>query len=325
MNFSSILLLVAVALPALVIAEHWQSPFLKTFLAAQQECTTYLRLTNETLDRYVKSGYPDEESTRKLVHCILVNVNAWDDAEGIKDYVIKNFFNPCPADSQNEQRAQQCLRETVSPLTRRDQLKRAHRSFLCYYRNYGNIVPQAQFVPYSKVTRKEHIKESIAIENIPRSSLEQYAKGNILDVPDFAEVIFTYTVRTGYYEPDNGMNIGRLFTQFGIPELLCEKTKCCEANVRKQFCDEPARILQTFKQCYASILPTSGEVQEVAQELIAGPPPPPCGNPPPPCASALPSPPPPPCSRCGSPSPCSSCNRRFPLHPRPCYNGQCDQ
>lgn len=308
-------MLLAVVLSAFTFANHWQEPFTKSFNEAQKQCVSYLRLTDETLERYIKSGYPDEHSTRKLVHCILTNLHAWDEADGIKDYVFSQFFVPSPADTCYKNRTEDCLCETVSRVPQHEQLKRAHRSFLCYYRNYGNIDDGKHFVPYSNATQKQHFKESFDVQDVPRSVLQQWADGYIVDTPEFAEAYYTFVLHSGFYSPDDGFDLDRVYVQVGNPAVNSEETRDCEASVRKQFCEEPKRLVQSFKQCLKDNVPTLGLIQDAAKELLSVVPVFSCD-----VGSAAPLPP---CYSCGAPSPCKTCSQRFDGN-RPCYNGQCN-
>ncbi|EDS40536.1 conserved hypothetical protein [Culex quinquefasciatus] len=313
MKVLSTSMVVALVLPALTLAVHWEDPFIKSFADAQKECVGYLRLTDETLERYIKSGYPDEHSTRKLIHCILVNLHAWDQVNGITDYVFSQFFDPAPSDSCNKNRTEECLYENVARIPLHEQLKRAHRSFLCYYRNFGNINEGNHFIPYSNATQKQHYKESFEIQDVTRTVLQQWADGDIVDTPQFSEVFFTFVTRTGFYNPDWGFDLDRVYVQTGNSAIITEETRSCEASVRKQYCEEPKRVAQTFKQCLKDNVPSLPLIQEAAKEILES-------IPVPPCPSSAPSSPP--CYSCGAPSPCKSCNQRFNAD-RPCYNGQC--
>lgn len=315
MKLQSTLATVALILPTLSLAAFWESPFLKSLGEAQQECAEYQRLSNETVERYSRNGYPDDSCARDFVFCIVFTLNAWDLESGIRDHVISQFFKPSHTDSKYEDRTQDCLRETVDCLPKHDQKGRAYKSFLCYYRNYGNVVQERKYVPYFDSTRELYYRDSIIVKSVPRDVLQQYAAGDILNSEQFAEVYYTYVLGSGYYDPEVGVNLERTYVQFGNPEILSESTRCCEASVRRQYQEEPKRLAETFKQCFQHLLPSLETIKKVSKQLLEETP-----------ENVLPLPSSPSCSKCGSPAPCKTCGiteiPRFNVY-RPCYNGQC--
>ncbi|XP_053692068.1 uncharacterized protein LOC128740545 [Sabethes cyaneus] len=304
------------AAPALSQNLHWISPNLKSLADAQQQCASYLRLTNETVARFVKTGYPDEPSVRKLVNCILINLNAWDDDIGIKEYVIRNYLHPYSTDCCYANRTQACLQKALCQIPRTDNIARAYSSFLCYYQHFGDLVNEKQFVPYRKQAIHHHV-EAFLIENIPRQTLESFSKGNILCANQFPDLLYTLFLQGGFYDAENGFYLDRLYTQFGNEDLICNNTRLCEANVRQKFCDEPTRLSETFKQCLINSMPTLKYIQDVAKQLLEQPAttcnicgsPAPCDR----CHTTPPPTPAPACSRCGAPAPCHRC----PVNPTP--------
>lgn len=306
---------VALVLPTLSLASYWESPYLKSFDEAQAECAQYQRLSDETVEQYASNGYPDDNCVRELVHCSVLNVNAWNETTGIKDHVIRQFFVPSPSDSFYQDRTQECLRETVACLPNHDQIGRAYKSFLCYYRNYGNVAQEQQFVPFKNSTRKDLYKDAICIKSVPRSVVHQFANGDILNTEQFSEVYYAYVIRTGLYDPEVGINFERTYAMFGNPQIISEKIRCCETAVRRQYHEEPKRLVESFKQCLQFYVTSLATIQEAAQELIEETP-----------EAYAPKTSPPSCSRCGAPAPCKTCginDTRFNIY-RPCYNGQCN-
>ncbi|KAL9707363.1 hypothetical protein quinque_010881 [Culex quinquefasciatus] len=164
---------VALMLPTLTLAAFWESPFSKSLGEAQQECAEYQGLSNETVEHYARNGYPDNSCVRELVHCIVFTVNAWNEVSGIQDHVISQFFNPAPSDSSYQDRTKDCLRESVDCLPKHDQAGRAYNSFLCYYRNYGNVVQERKYVPYFDVIRERYYKDSFVVKSVPLNTAKQ--------------------------------------------------------------------------------------------------------------------------------------------------------
>lgn len=315
MKIQHTITVVALMLPTLTLAAFWESPFLKSLGEAQQECAEYQGISNETVEHYARNGYPDSSCVRELVHCIVFTVNAWNEISGIQDHVISQFFNPAPSDSSYQDRTKDCLRETVDCLPKHDQAGRAYNSFLCYYRNYGNVVQERKYVPYFDSIRERYYKDFFVVKSVPRNVLRQFAAGDILNTEQFAGVYYTYALGAGFYDLVDGLNLERVYVQFGIPEILSESTRCCVTSVRRQYPEGPKRVEETFKQCLQQLLPSLQTIQKAAQEYLEETP-----------EHVLPLPSPPSCHKCGSPAPCKTCEitdiPRFNVH-RPCYNGQC--
>ncbi|XP_055642862.1 general odorant-binding protein 45-like [Toxorhynchites rutilus septentrionalis] len=312
MLFFPSLAIVTLTVVTIASGEHWKSPNFKSLATARQECALYLHMSNDTIGSCSRNGYPDEPKIRNLVHCMLINVNAWDENNKLKQHVLKNFFKPTDSDTCYENRTRDCLEKIDLP--HRDTIGRAYSSFLCYYRQYGNVVEEEQFIPYRDNTRRQLMTEALAIENVPRHVLEKISEGKFLDLKEAPNLVFTYTVRTGFYEPPIGTNFGRLYTQHGVPELLNE-AQCCEATIRRQYYEEPTRAYQTFKQCVSHLVSTLEMVKSVAKDLLKAPKTPYCGS----CGSPAPY------GRYGS-STCNICGRSNDIttgKPRGCYYGQC--
>ncbi|XP_055542741.1 uncharacterized protein LOC129728329 [Wyeomyia smithii] len=305
--------LLSLVLPALCQSLHWVSPNLKSLADAQQQCASYLRLSNETVERYVKNGYPDEPSVRKLVHCLLINLNVWDNNNGIKEYVIRNYLQPSPSDCCYVNRTQACIQKELCQVPQTDNVARAYWSFVCYYQHFGNLINEKQFVPYTELERQQHVIEAFSIENIPRQVLENFSRGSIICASQLPELLYTLFVRVGFYDPEMGFNLDRLYTQFGNSDLLSNNTRACEANVRQRYCYEPNRLSETFQQCLMNSISTLQLIQDVAKQALEQPSSPcsTCGSPAP-CNRCSPTTRPPPapvsaCSSCGAPAPCNRC------------------
>ncbi|XP_001663902.2 uncharacterized protein LOC5578512 [Aedes aegypti] len=178
-------------------------------------------------------------------------MNAWDDETGIKDYVIRNYFKPADTDPSYKSRTQCCLRDKVANLDRCALFERAYHSFMCYYQNYGNIVPEAQFIPWYQVDREKHLREVFLIEGITRVQLEEFQRSDALKAKEYPILYYIDFVRTAFYDPSTGHNLERLYTQFGNPGLLADETRRCLDAVSLQYCDEPVRAYQGFDQCFA--------------------------------------------------------------------------
>lgn len=277
----------ALAFPTLTVSvSHWLEPNTESVYTVQKECFEYLRLPEETIQQINAYNYPDTPEVRKLTHCILIALHAWGDDNLPKPYVIKNFFQPSKSDTCFENRTQDCMDKSVKTLPADDNLGRAYHTFRCYFYQYGHVVEEEQFIPFNDLNRRQLMKESIAIVNVPKESLQKFCKGVFFEVEAFPNFIFTDSVRTGFYNPQSGVNFDGLYTQFGCPEIISEDTRNCVCSVQKQYFGEPTRLYQIFKQCFAHIIPTLELLQSVAQGLLESTPAPTCNV----CGATTPAP-----------------------------------
>ncbi|EAT48659.1 AAEL000319-PA [Aedes aegypti] len=236
MSYQLLTPLVTFIMASSLAAEDWKSPELKSFSSAQQECAVYLLLSNQTVQRYVKNGYPDEFSCR----------------------------------NDSVSRTQECLRTTVPKHCEGQPFERAYRSFQCYYRNYGNLLKDTvRFIPYEQVDRVQHLKESFSIANTSCAALKDFCEGHGFNVAELAEALYVLGVRTGFYDPQHGPYIDRLYTQFGSPNLLSEATRQCVNRVSQQYSTEPVLITQLFLQCVEDDISTEALFTETAKEILA--------------------------------------------------------
>nr|XP_029708837.1 cell wall protein DAN4-like [Aedes albopictus] len=270
MKYQLLTTLVAITFCLSLAAEDWQSPQLKTFSSSQQECAVYLLLPNETAQRCVSNGYPDEWPCRKLINCILVQFHAFDELTGIKDHVITNFFDPSGAPSDYVSRTQECLRTTVPNHCQGQPFERAYRSFQCYYRNYGSLLTDTvRFIPYEQVDRIQHLKEAFSIANTSCKAIKDFSEGHGFNVEEISDPLYVLAVRTGFYDHAHGPYTDRLYTQFGSPNLLSEATRQCITRVSQQYSTEPILVTQLFFQCVEEDISTEALFTETARQILA--------------------------------------------------------
>lgn len=248
---------------------HLEAPRWKSFDDAQNQCTEYLQITQETLNRYSRTGYPDEPSVRVLINCILISVNAWNETEQtVQDHVFRWYFLPPSNETDYEKNTQTCLIRTESCIRKSERLSRAYNSFICYYRNYGGISTEKQIVPYTEEEILQTLVDTMNIIPHSQNSLIDYCQGRVLEVPEYEALAYAYTVRLGWYNRTTGVDLRKFYVQFGRPELLCEETRQCVLAVADRYCSEPDRIFNTILRCIAKYIPVIRIVSTSAARLV---------------------------------------------------------
>ncbi|XP_039445502.1 uncharacterized protein LOC120425143 [Culex pipiens pallens] len=244
------------------------------------ECAEYFEISECRLSQYVEDSYPNCPDVKRLIRCALLNVGAWEDASGVRENVISNFFEPAAEDTCYVNRTRDCIAEALKHLDSKDYLGRAYESFLCYYRQYGNVIESEQFFPNEPLEAKQLLLSAINFAHIPRCELVQYSRGHIVDEPHFPALWFVWALRGGYYTIAEGTDLQALYNQFGCSELLSQCTKSCVEGVQQELAhaDDKTKSYQTFRRCLKDLVPLDS-IQKIALELVGGshPAPPPCG------------------------------------------------
>lgn len=286
-------LVILLASQSCLSLKNLDKPRWKSFSDAELECVEYLFITEETLQRYQIQGYPDEPSVRKLLNCIKANLNAWDeDHLQIKDYVFKQFFVPNSIDCQYVQHTKECIAQNVTTLAPNDSLSRAYQTFQCYYRNYAAISGEVKWVPFHFSDIVQTLYDCMHIVPHSNQSLLDYCQGRIVTNPDYPRLGYCFFVRSGFYSRMAGIELQKLYVQFGSEGLLKDDTKACVVGAISQYCREPDRFGHIVLDCLIEYLPAGRDIGTAASEAL--------GNPP----------------ECGiAPSP--------PPNTQPCYNGPC--
>lgn len=252
--------------------KNLDEPRYKSFRDAELECAEYLFITNETLERYRSRGYPDEPSARKLINCVQVNLNAWDEElNQIKDYVFKQFFIPNIVDCLYLQHVQECMAHTVAPLDPNDQLARAYKTFQCYYLYYSGISSDVKWIPFHFTEIVEIVADCLRIVPQTPESVLQYCQGNFAGNPDYPPAAYCFTVRTGFYNRTTGIDLQKLYLQYGNDNLLDASTLACVQQVNGQYCKEPERLVHTVVDCLINFLPVVRDISTGASSLLGYP------------------------------------------------------
>lgn len=245
----------------------------KSFGDAELECAENLHITSETIKQYRSQGYPDEPEVRTLIDCIVETLNAWDeDHVLIKDYVFKQLFLPNFVDCQYVQHTEECIAENVTPLPPSDRLGRAYQTFQCYYQNYAAISTGLKWVPFHFSEIVQSINDCMHIVPHTNQSLLDYCQGRIITNPDYPSLGYCFFVQAGFYNTVSGIQLEKLFIQFGVDGLLEDDTKSCVANVANQYFVEPERFGHIVLDCLIQYLPAGRDIGTAASQALGNPP-----------------------------------------------------
>ncbi|XP_058449245.1 uncharacterized protein LOC131429211 [Malaya genurostris] len=250
-----------------VLAELPHYTVYKSFETALYECAEYFRIPNCTVQNYIRNSYPDNSEVQNLIRCTLINLGAWDDQTGGgRDYVLRNYFQPAPEDKCYERRTRECIYkfDFFCPY------KRAYETFQCYYHYYGELITDDQFVRHEINELQQLTLTGLNILNLPQDVLIQYCRGNILQEPNFPELLYLLLIRGGFYSSQGGFRLDNLYTQLGDPLLLEPQTQQCINDVWKQNCsaDEVTKVYQAVVRCLGEINQIVQYVQDGAKELV---------------------------------------------------------
>ncbi|XP_053691979.1 general odorant-binding protein 69-like [Sabethes cyaneus] len=262
-------ILVLAMYSSLVLADLPHYTTYKSFQTAFYECAEYYRVPNCTVRRYIEQSYPPEDEVKKLIRCTLIDLGSWDDASGVREYVLRNYFVPSPDDTCYERRTRECL----ANLDYYCDLSRAYESFKCFYRYYGELVTDDKFVPNEQLELQQLALTSLTIANLPYEVLVQYCKGDIEGEQHFPELLFLILVRGGYYSTQNGWNLANWYTQLGDDSLLDPYTQQCIDDVAKEKCnaDEVEKLFTTWQRCLSQYTLISQYIQQAAKTLVGDP------------------------------------------------------
>ncbi|XP_055542818.1 general odorant-binding protein 45-like [Wyeomyia smithii] len=261
--------LVFAAYSTLVLADLPHYTTYKSFQTAFYECAEYYHVPNCTVRRYIEQAYPAEEEVKKLIRCTLINLAAWDDDTGVRDYVISKYFVPSPDDTCYERRTRECLDNMFYDCRN----SRAYESFKCYYRYYGELTTNSKYVPYELLEGEQLALTGLKIAKLPYEVLVQYCKGDIENEEHFPDLMYLLLVRGGYYSPQSGWNLANWYTQLGDPSLLDPSMQQCIDNAEKEKCnaDEVSRLFLTWQRCFSQYYYLRKYIQIAAKTLVGDP------------------------------------------------------
>ncbi|XP_001649880.2 uncharacterized protein LOC5565526 [Aedes aegypti] len=271
MNRIVLLVLISLCSASTVLADglpHYIAE--NSFDISLRVCAEYFLVSNETIDGYYQQGFPEIEEVKQLLRCAMINLGAYDDTFGPLEYVLGNVFKPCPSDTEYAERTRSCVKKALDSICPSDVFSRAYASFMCYYRGYGNLITDEFFIPNSLLELTQMMLFVQSSLNLPDEVLVQYSQGNILNEPNFPNVLYVWAVRGGYFSVDEGIQLENLYIQYGIPGLLSQETRQCAADVAQANCnlDLVTLLYNMYVTCLRPLLPFESFVQTFAVEQL---------------------------------------------------------
>ncbi|XP_055589817.1 uncharacterized protein LOC129741998 [Uranotaenia lowii] len=245
--------------------------YVKSFRTGLRECAKYYEVSDCDLNRYIQDSFPETDVVKKLVRCALVNLAAWDDASGVLDNVIRNYFHPVPEDTCYHNRTQDCISKALGSCNSLDQFSKAYLSFQCYFNQYGNLLTdEDRFIPYAPYEVQELAVNSLVIADLSQCVLKQHALGNIIDEPHFPSLLLAHYLHSVYYTSRDGIQLEILYDQYGNKELLTPETHQCveAAQAAPGGSHHSDKLYRIFSRCLQHIVPTLQELQDGAASLI---------------------------------------------------------
>ncbi|XP_058056595.1 general odorant-binding protein 45 [Anopheles bellator] len=201
-----------------------------TFDGALKECAAQLGISSERLqeEHYNLLLFPADRDTSCLVRCIGVLLRFWDDATGLRESTIRQYYRPADEDHCYRNRTQRCLRTFERDTSLTDVCERAHRAFLCYHQQYGYLTQDNAYIPVTGHEMRQVQQDCMDILGLAPSRLKQYIEGYFPDDPETHCFVRCVGLRTKLYSDRTGPNVDRLYIQ--CESCLDEKVFKARAN-----------------------------------------------------------------------------------------------
>ncbi|XP_065077904.1 uncharacterized protein LOC135701128 [Ochlerotatus camptorhynchus] len=267
---------VAIALVGLVSVVRSDLPHYnleKSFDTGLRECAELNEISNCDLKQYIADSFPNVPIVRKLLRCSMLNVKSYNDATGVWQPQMSAFFQPSPADSCYQNRTQVCLNSIPERVDPSDVDSLAYESFQCYYRSYGDLVESDQFLRDSPLEFGQVLVATSDYLQLSGETLVDLCKGNILNNDQFPKILYVIAVRAGFYSVNSGVQLNRLYIQFGNEALLTPETQQCVDDVAQENCsaDDVTQNYQIFVKCLEPLLPIPKLLQEFSKQRVSDP------------------------------------------------------
>lgn len=247
----------------------------KSFEDATRNCADYYQLDETCIQRFLASPELGKSIDARLTRCVLNDLVAWDDTTGIKESVLRQFFQPAGCcDRDYRHHTAQCVQQQLVN-TAEDVNGRAYEAFRCYLRHYGTLIRlEKKFIPLAKESLIQLKIDDYLIANTPQCALVEFSRGDFGREDEAAKLLFTGAIRGGFLDETDKRKISldKLYTQFGNPELIDPKTIRCVDNVAREYGPSGNIVQSLFQQlqrCCIQFTTIYEALQEAAGKLVA--------------------------------------------------------
>uniref|UniRef100_A0A182JLS3 Uncharacterized protein n=1 Tax=Anopheles atroparvus TaxID=41427 RepID=A0A182JLS3_ANOAO len=151
----------------------------KSWHEAQEDCLAYLCVDADRSAHFRAEHYGVDALTKQLVFCIALNLRVYEPARNaVRVEMLSRFFCPDPADSDNVERTNECLRKVGPSLSsngnscRTEELhltatETVFEAFRCCYHHYGNLIRVAVPLPPTALELDQVQQECALIVALP--------------------------------------------------------------------------------------------------------------------------------------------------------------
>uniref|UniRef100_A0A182K862 Uncharacterized protein n=1 Tax=Anopheles christyi TaxID=43041 RepID=A0A182K862_9DIPT len=195
---------------------------LRSFDEMVLECAELMSITPCKL-AMIRSGVmvPDGE-TKCLIRCVGVSGRFWSDHAGLRRSLLAQYFVTDPANTGHANRTDACLKELPALAPNAQACcDMAYESFLCFYYNYGNLRQDCLFVPLDHLQLQHVTARCMDVHQITTQQLMSLGE-DAMDANDNVHcLVRCIGIQTGVYTDREGVNMERLYAQYG--EGYCEE------------------------------------------------------------------------------------------------------
>lgn len=234
------------------------------------ECAKILRFPETAVDQTIKNHFRCDEQTKQLVHCAMIQLHTWEDGTGLLRSAITQFFQPTSYEGLFEIRTDICLVRDLAFVHKCDVITEAYVTFSCFYREYGFLASNVNFVTFKQPQLISVMSTSLAIANVPKSALRRLTVENVFSVPEAHCLLYIFSLRAGFYNDIGGVLLYSLYSQFGNETLVqFGKITCVEKLLQTaRFSDRCGLVNTVFDVCLMDTIPINELIKTTAKHLL---------------------------------------------------------
>lgn len=179
------------------------------------ESAEILQIPKTAVDLINKNKFLCKEQTKRLVHCVMILLHTWNDNTGLQRSALTQFFEPTAYEGLYRIRTSICLAKDLPFVDKGDFNTRAYVTFNCFYREYGYLARSPHFVIFKQPLLISVMSASIAIANVPQSTLKRSTVVNVCIIPKTYCLLYIFSLRAGFYNGVGCILLCSLYSQFG--------------------------------------------------------------------------------------------------------------